>query len=279
MSKISKNEEQDLLKLFDSLNTAQQLKMARSLIEGKKINSSTNITTEDNKTVSFDQPFVYQFTSNFRVLSDMDISKNEMRVLSYILELMDYGNLINVSQASICKELKIASGNMSNIFKKLREKGVLIEREGHLFVNSNIFAKGITNKTDFNRKQNLLAAQNRHAEIYQYPDDYIETPKKEKRKLNLKSETQEVYSDAFFFDKNKKNNARPKPQHNISKKPRKVYKRFKDPSPPTSTNKLDIDKELSDISDKKESILRMYSELTAIEEKLCNAESYIIDEQ
>lgn len=279
MSKISKNEEQDLLKLFDSLNTAQQLKMARNIIEGKKINSSTNITAEDSKTVSFDQPFVYQFTSNFRVLSDMDISKNEMRVLSYILELMDYGNLINVSQASICKELKIASGNMSNIFKKLKEKGVLIDREGHLFVNSNIFAKGITNKTDFNRKQNLLAAQNRHAEINQYPDDYTEIPKKEKRKLNLISEKQEIYSDAFFFDEQKKNNARPKPQKVISKKPRKVHKRFKESSPSISTKKFNIDKELTDISDKKESILRMYSELTAFEEKLCNAESYIFDEE
>ncbi len=55
------------------------------------------------------QPYVFAFTSNFRVFSDLDISKNEFRVLTYILEYMEFGNLINLSQSSLCKALNIAS--------------------------------------------------------------------------------------------------------------------------------------------------------------------------
>ncbi|MCD3189135.1 DNA-binding protein, partial [Salmonella enterica subsp. enterica serovar Enteritidis] len=109
------------------------------------------ISSEEDKAISFSQPYVFAFTSNFRVFSDLDISKNEFRVLTYILEYMEFGNLINLSQSSLCKALNIASGNMSNIFKKLRQKGILVEHHGHLYINSNIFAKGMSHQLDQKR--------------------------------------------------------------------------------------------------------------------------------
>ncbi|EHU47284.1 putative DNA-binding domain protein, partial [Escherichia coli DEC2E] len=106
----------DLLHLFESLTTEQKIDIARRLLQNKEIKSTTVISSEEDKAIRFSQPYVFAFTSNFRVFSDLDISKNEFRVLTYILEYMEFGNLINLSQSSLCKALNIASGNMSNIF-------------------------------------------------------------------------------------------------------------------------------------------------------------------
>lgn len=219
----------DLLKLFESLTTEQKIDIARTLLKNKEIKSTTVIATEEDKAISFSQPYVFAFTSNFRVFSDLDISKNEFRVLTYILEYMEFGNLINLSQASLCKALNIASGNMSNIFKKLRQKGILVEHHGHLYINSNIFAKGMSHQLDQKRKEQLSNARNLFAEIEQYPENYSDISKSEKRTLSLEAETKEIYTDAFIFSKKKKNNAVPNTKNSIHiDKPRKVYKRTKE---------------------------------------------------
>jgi hypothetical protein len=44
---------------------------------------------------------------------------------------------------------------MSNIFKKLKQKGILVEHHGHLYINSNIFAKGMSHQLDEKRKEHL----------------------------------------------------------------------------------------------------------------------------
>lgn len=219
----------DLLHLFESLTTEQKIDIARRLLQNKEIKSKTVISSEEDKAISFSQPYVFAFTSNFRVFSDLDISKNEFRVLTYILEYMEFGNLINLSQSSLCKALNIASGNMSNIFKKLRQKGILVEHHGHLYINSNIFAKGMSHQLDKKRKEQLSNARNLCAEIEQYPEDYTKHSQEERRKLNLETEVKEIYTDAFVFSKKKKNNAVPNPNNSIHiDKPRKVYKRTKE---------------------------------------------------
>jgi glycosyltransferase involved in cell wall biosynthesis len=149
----------ELLRLFETLTTEQKIDIARHLLQNKDIKSTTVIATEEDKAISFAQPYVFAFTSNFRVFSDLDISKNEFRVLTYILEYMEFGNLINLSQSSLCKALNIASGNMSNIFKKLKQKGILVEHHGHLYINSNIFAKGMSHQLDEKRKEHLSNAK------------------------------------------------------------------------------------------------------------------------
>lgn len=219
----------ELLHLFEALTTEQKIDIARTLIKNKEIKSTTVISTEDDKAISFSQPYVFAFTSNFRVFSDLDISKNEFRVLTYILEYMEFGNLINLSQSSLCKALNIASGNMSNIFKKLRQKGILVEHHGHLYINSNIFAKGMSHQLDEKRKEHLSNAKNISADIEQYPENYTDFTKQERRSLVLETETKDIYTDAFIFSKKKKNHAVPNAKNSIKiDKPRKVYKRTKE---------------------------------------------------
>ncbi|WP_275267276.1 DNA-binding protein [Pantoea ananatis] len=219
----------ELLRLFETLNTEQKIDIARHLLQNKDIKSTTVIATEEDKAISFAQPYVFAFTSNFRILSDLDISKNEFHVLTYILEYMEFGNLINLSQSSLCKALNIASGNMSNIFKKLKQKGILVEHHGHLYINSNIFAKGMSHQLDEKRKEHLSNARSLNAEIEQYPENYTDYSKQERRSLALETETKEIYTDAFVFSKKKKNNAVPNAKNSINiDKPRKVYKRTKE---------------------------------------------------
>ncbi|MBE5215284.1 replication/maintenance protein RepL [Pectobacterium sp. A535-S3-A17] len=219
----------ELLSLFETLTTEQKIDIARRLLQNKDIKSTTVIATEEDKSISFAQPYVFAFTSNFRVFSDLDISKNEFRVLTYILEYMEFGNLINLSQSSLCKALNIASGNMSNIFKKLKQKGILVEHHGHLYINSNIFAKGLSHQLDEKRKEHLSNARSLHAELEKYPENYTDYSKQERRNLALERETKEIYTDAFIFSKKKKNNAVPNAKNSIKiDKPRKVYKRTKE---------------------------------------------------
>lgn len=142
---------------------------------------------------------------------------------------MEFGNLINLSQSSLCKALNIASGNMSNIFKKLRQKGILVEHHGHLYINSNIFAKGMSHQLDEKRKEHLSNAKNISADIEQYPENYTDLTKQERRSLVLETETKDIYTDAFIFSKKKKNHAVPNAKNSIKiDKPRKVYKRTKE---------------------------------------------------
>lgn len=219
----------ELLHIFETLTTEQKIDIARTLIQNKEIKSTTVISTEDDKAISFSQPYVFAFTSNFRVFSDLDISKNEFRVLTYILEYMEFGKLINLSQSSLCKALNIASGNMSNIFKKLRQKGILVEHHGHLYINSNIFAKGMSHQLDEKRKEHLSRAKNISADIEKYPENYTDLTKQERRSLVLETETKDIYTDAFIFSKKKKNHAVPNAKNSIRiDKPRKVYKRTKE---------------------------------------------------
>lgn len=179
------------------------------MLQKKNIKSTTVIATEEDKAISFAQSYVFAFTSNFRVFSDLDISKNEFRVLTCILEYMEFGNLINLSQSSLCTALNIASGNMSNIFKKLKQKCILVEHHGHLYINSNIFAKGMSHQLDEKRKEHLSNAKSLNADIEQYPEYYADISQKERRNLSLETENKEIYTDALFFSKKKKNNAVP----------------------------------------------------------------------
>ena len=50
-------------------------------------------------------------------------------MILYILEKMKYGNLIGLNQASVCTALNLKRSNVSNVFKKLKLKQVLIEDE------------------------------------------------------------------------------------------------------------------------------------------------------
>ena len=45
------------------------------------------------------------FTSNLRALAELNISQSELKVITYILEIMEYGNLISLNQSQIARDL------------------------------------------------------------------------------------------------------------------------------------------------------------------------------
>ncbi|WP_069730114.1 hypothetical protein [Pantoea brenneri] len=72
------------------------------LQEKGDVKVTTIINSE--KKVSLKDQFVMAFTSNLRALAELNISQNELKVITYILEVMEYGNLISINQTAIAKE-------------------------------------------------------------------------------------------------------------------------------------------------------------------------------
>ncbi|MEX8692718.1 replication/maintenance protein RepL [Salmonella enterica] len=131
--------------------------------EVEKIREKNNVkvTTiiQEDKKISLKDQFVIAFTSNLRALADLNISQNELKIITYILEVMEYGNLISINQSAIAKDLNIHRSNVSYNFKKLIQKGILIKKNGHIFMNSNLFAKGLSHKMNKERRKNIYSAQ------------------------------------------------------------------------------------------------------------------------
>lgn len=121
----------------------------------------TTIIQEDNK-VSLKSQFVITFLDNFDALINLGLNNTEMKVISYILKKMEFGNLLNLNQTSIVKALDLKKSNVSKIFKKLYDTKVLVkDNDGNTFVNSNLFAKGLKHKmnAESDNGKNLIKAQ------------------------------------------------------------------------------------------------------------------------
>ena len=98
----------------------EKLKMAQAIENGGTVQVTQNFNLDRKATVKAD--FVLAFTSNLRQLAELNISQNELKIITYILEVMEFGNLICINQSSIAKELNLAKSNVSYNFKKLRQK-------------------------------------------------------------------------------------------------------------------------------------------------------------
>lgn len=131
----------------------------------EKIKENTNIKAtlviQDDNKISLKNEFVILFLENFdRLITELHLTTTELRVLVFILKKMEYGNLINLNQTAVCNSLDMKKSNVSLIFKKLKEKKVLIEDvEKNLYVNSNLVMKGLKHKLDKTRMNNLKTAQ------------------------------------------------------------------------------------------------------------------------
>ncbi|EAN6152611.1 DNA-binding protein [Salmonella enterica] len=122
---------------------------------------TTNIYSrkENIKSIKKDIDYVHMFTKNFQQLAELDISKNELKVIARILNIMEFGNCFHISQAKLCRDLDIKKSNMSLVFKKLKKKGIIIDKDGDLFMNSNIFLKGQAHSINAKQRPNVKKAQ------------------------------------------------------------------------------------------------------------------------
>ena len=127
-------------------------------VQGLQEKGNVKVTAiiQPEKKNSLKSEFVMAFTSNLRALAELNISQSELKVITYILEIMEYGNLISLNQSQIARDLDMKKSNMSVIFKKLKQKKILIEDEDkNLYMNANIFAKGLNHKMKKEKRDSL----------------------------------------------------------------------------------------------------------------------------
>ena len=93
------------------------------------------------------------------MLEQYNVSLVEMKIILYIVEKMEFGNLFSINQTSLAKTLKTSQSAISRSFKSLKQKHIIIEDDlKNLYINSNIFIKGNITKLDDERRENLKKA-------------------------------------------------------------------------------------------------------------------------
>lgn len=138
-------------------NKQEKLDFIEDYLENSTLNSSTYVEDERNNKTTFKNEFVIAFTDNLEKLAfELNVSNAELRVITYILKRMEFGNLINLKQSAIAEKIGMKAANMSLIFKKLKEKKILVEDEDkNLYMNANIFAKGINHRMKEDKRKSL----------------------------------------------------------------------------------------------------------------------------
>ena len=77
-----------------------------------------------------------------KILSEFDLSKNELKVLLYALSHCQTDNVIETNSKLISKLIKVDSGNIRNAIKSLRQKEIIVkEEDGQTLLNLTKFMK------------------------------------------------------------------------------------------------------------------------------------------
>lgn len=147
-----------LSKSFENITSKEEkLDFIEEYIENSQLQSNTYTEDNSNKKISFKNEFVIAFTDNLETLAfELNVSNAELRVITYILKKMEFGNLISLKQSAIAEAIGMKKANMSLIFKKLKDKKILVEdEEKNLYMNSNIFAKGLNHRMKKEKREDL----------------------------------------------------------------------------------------------------------------------------
>ena len=95
-----------------------------------------------------EEEFVFYFLTNMNALmSDPQITKQDLMILMQYATKMKYGNQLSISQLDIAEDLGIDKSRVSNSVKKLTKRGIFYKEGRSLFMNWKYLAKG--NLTDF----------------------------------------------------------------------------------------------------------------------------------
>lgn len=146
--------------------TDEERKKINKLQENNTVEATTIIKEKAVRTIK--KAYVITFTENwYNIVQHVGITAIELKVIFYIVDKMEYGNLISISQSAIANNINIHKSNVSRTFKNLIAKNVLFKDEnGNVFMNSNLFSKGLSTKLNKEKYQNLKNAQitNQHIE-------------------------------------------------------------------------------------------------------------------
>lgn len=133
--------------------------LAGAAANGGSLEKKTTWSEVSPTSIAKGAGFCLAFFDNFRQLLDAGTTTQEMKIVAYVLEKMEYGNLVSLSQTAVAKDFSCSQQAISKHFKSLERRGFFVRQGGHLFVNSTIFVKGLSTRMNQERRQQLTAAQ------------------------------------------------------------------------------------------------------------------------
>lgn len=129
-------------------------------VKQKKVLKISEEKTGNYKSIAAGVEYIHLFPKNLKkLIKEYNLTSNELLVTIEILDsMLSHGNLlINFSQARLCELTEINKSTMSKVFKSLKTKKVLIENEnGHLYINSAVFMKGLPHKLFMQYREHFL---------------------------------------------------------------------------------------------------------------------------
>lgn len=134
--------------------------IAASMCDGQPWQANTALAPKRRCAVAKGNGFVLAFVENMVELTRIGLTAREWEVLAYILKAMEFGNLVELKQRKAAADFGVSPSTMAGYFKTLRAKGVLVENEGHMYINSNLFMKGLASRMSKERADHLHAASN-----------------------------------------------------------------------------------------------------------------------
>jgi len=132
----------DTIDLPENIRQVVEEKLAQDPESKVKFNAliEKNISSWDTENAG---KFIFLFPENWRKLViNYGLSGLESNVLMLIMEKMQFGNLVQISQAGIASELNTKQPSISRVFKSLKEKQVLIEKDKSIYLNPRLASKG-----------------------------------------------------------------------------------------------------------------------------------------
>lgn len=144
------------------LSPEEKLKIYEFHSSTVKKNKTVKITEQKDtayKSIKQGVEYVHLFPKNLKALiKEYGLSTNELLVLTEIMEsMLSHGNLlINFSQKRLVELTGINKSTMSKVFKSLKDKNCLIEKDDSTYLNSVIFMKGLPHKLFIQYREHFL---------------------------------------------------------------------------------------------------------------------------
>lgn len=82
------------------------------------------------------------YNSLLQIIDEYNLTKTEIKAILKILEYMQWGNLVRMSYAQLARDIGADASNSSKIIKRLKTANLLFEKDGNLYLNPHIIAKG-----------------------------------------------------------------------------------------------------------------------------------------
>ncbi|MGC0732534.1 hypothetical protein [Escherichia coli] len=120
----------------------QKLEIYSFYNRNRKDKITVNIKKERSSDIQPGIAYVHAFVDNLEKLGK-NMSGAEYTIMIRLCKLMQHGNLIaSISQSALAEELDMSKSNVCKCWKKLINKGILIQDGKHTLINANLFLKG-----------------------------------------------------------------------------------------------------------------------------------------